>query len=246
MKKIITIMLFTGLLSSVTASQAELTANVAVTSNYVWRGVSQSAGDPALQAGLDYSHSSGLYAGAWGSNVDWWEPIDGGTDNGEDIEIDIYAGYSAVTKVSLIGEVAYDIGFIRYIYPGTNTTDSDFSEVYMGLTLFDLLNLKYSYSNDFGNIRDEAGNYLEGGLDIDLPKGFVLTLHAGRSWGEVYTLEGNDYVDHSVGIQKEYAGFVFDVTHHNTDVITPNQDRAGALQNNSMVVFTVSKDFGIF
>ncbi|MGA1561914.1 MAG: TorF family putative porin, partial [Gammaproteobacteria bacterium] len=48
----------------------DLSGNMALTSNYIWRGVSQSDDDPAIQGGLDLAHESGVYAGVWASNVE--------------------------------------------------------------------------------------------------------------------------------------------------------------------------------
>ena len=59
------------LLASASIAQAEITGNASVVSDYNWRGITQTAGDPAIQGGIDYAHDSGFYAGAWGSNVDF-------------------------------------------------------------------------------------------------------------------------------------------------------------------------------
>lgn len=240
MKKIITTMLFAGLMSGFTTSQAELTANATLTSDYIWRGISQSASDPAIQGGLDYTHSSGLYAGIWGSNVDWWESVDGGASNGEDLEIDVYGGYAGDTG----GMLAYDIGFIHYIYPGTTTTDSDFTEVYMGATV-KIFSAKFSYSNDFANSGNTAW-YMEGGIDYEFSSGYAISFHAGKSDGDNFSTGGTDYVDYSLGVSKEYKGFNFDLTYFDTDLDGANLDVVGALQNDDAVVLSVSKDFDIF
>ena len=245
MKKIITTMLFAGLMSGVTTSQAELTANVALTSDYIWRGISQSASDPALQGGLDYTHSTGLYAGTWGSNVDFWEPEDGGTDpdNG-DIEIDVYAGYSSDFPFWLFGDIGYDVGVLRYIYPGTST-DADFTEVYAGITLFDMVNIKYSFSDDFAN-SGEDGQYLEGDIGFETDGGYGYSVHVGRSFGDSFNPAGADYIDASVGVSKEYFNLGFDLSYYYTNRFGVNEDTSGANQTDGALVLTVSKDFDIF
>ena len=97
------------------ASPHTFTGNVAAVSNYVFRGITQSGGDPAIQGGFDYSHASGLYAGTWASNVSWV------TDNistaSNSYELDLYAGY----KGSLPADFGYDLGVLTYIYPGSRT-----------------------------------------------------------------------------------------------------------------------------
>ncbi len=88
------------------AAHAELTGTVTAVSDYDFRGITQTAHDPALQGSIDYAHSSGFYVGAWGSNVDFGDCCD------ENIEVDIYAGFRG-------GEtITYDVGAIYYTYPG--------------------------------------------------------------------------------------------------------------------------------
>ena len=76
------------LLASASIAQAEITGNASVVSDYNWRGITQTAGDPAIQGGIDYAHDSGFYAGAWGSNVDFGDCCD------ENVETDLYFGWS--------------------------------------------------------------------------------------------------------------------------------------------------------
>lgn len=84
-----------------------ITGNVALTSDYVFRGVSQTGGDPSIQGGADYTNG-GVYAGTWASNVDFEE-----LGAGSGIELDLYAGVRPQA-----GPVALDIGVIGYFYPG--------------------------------------------------------------------------------------------------------------------------------
>ena len=57
--------------SSTPAPENTFTANVALYSQYIFRGLTQTNRRPALQGGFDYAHSSGFYAGVWGSNISW-------------------------------------------------------------------------------------------------------------------------------------------------------------------------------
>lgn len=83
------------------AAMAGASANVGATSNYVWRGITQSADGAAVSGGLDYSHDSGLYVGTWTSSTAWDSP-----------EIDLYGGYATT-----FGGVGLDVGLTRYYYP---------------------------------------------------------------------------------------------------------------------------------
>ena len=75
---------------SSTYSYAEVTANAAATSNYLWRGQEQGGGDAAIQGGIDYASESGFYAGTWVSNASWADDMT--------YELDLYAGFGGEIK----------------------------------------------------------------------------------------------------------------------------------------------------
>jgi len=154
------------------AANAALEANIGATSNYLWRGVTQSSDDGAISGGLDYSHDSGLYAGTWVSSL-------GGTGS----EVDYYAGFSGESE-----SVGYDLGYIYYQYDDASL--SDFAEVYGSVTM----------SGVTAGIASEV--YTQGGTDLDqtyyslssdfeLTDGFGLTATAGR-----YNRDGSDDYSH--------------------------------------------------
>ena len=91
-----------------------LTANVGLFSNYIFRGISQTGGKPALQGGFDYAHASGFYAGTWASNVSWLE--DFGVYSRSSLEWDFYGGYKSSFGDS---DFFYDVGTLYYYYPGS-------------------------------------------------------------------------------------------------------------------------------
>ena len=114
-----------GLLAAAGAT-ADVTGNIALTSDYVFRGISQTNESPAVQGGLDYAHSSGAYAGVWASNVDF---VDG---DEADIEIDLYAGMTGK-----LGDLGWKFGGLFYAYPGVSNNSSlkyDYWEVGPTLT----------------------------------------------------------------------------------------------------------------
>lgn len=122
MKKTLLSIAVVGALFIATQAQAGASANVGVTNNYIWRGITQTQDSPALQAGLDYAHDSGLYAGTWVSNTEF-----AGDATGP--ELDLYAGY----KKDLKGEAAVDVGVINYGYPDDNS--AEFTEAYAKVAL---------------------------------------------------------------------------------------------------------------
>ena len=99
-------------------------ANMALTTDYRFRGVSLSGGDPAVQGGFDVAHDSGFYIGTWASS------IKGGASYG-DLELDIYGGWSG----SLTDAVSVDIGVLYYIYPTEDLgLDTDYIEPYASIS----------------------------------------------------------------------------------------------------------------
>jgi len=95
---------------------ADVSSNVSASSNYLFRGVTQTDGAAAVQGGLDYEHASGFYVGGWGSNVDFGD--------GTSYELDLYAGFSGFVE-----ELGYDVGYVYYAYPDAPNS-IDFGELY--------------------------------------------------------------------------------------------------------------------
>src|SRR5262245_32928497 len=107
-----------GLLSAAGAAQAGVSSTWTLTNDYDFRGFSQSAKDPAIQASLDYAHDSGWYIGAWASNVDF------GTSD-PDIEVDYYTGFTFGDAAEGVG---FDLGLVYYTYP--SESDANYLEAY--------------------------------------------------------------------------------------------------------------------
>ncbi|WP_324828295.1 TorF family putative porin [Qipengyuania zhejiangensis] len=100
-----------------------ISANVALTTDYRFRGVSLSGGDPALQGGFDVAHESGFYVGTWASS------IKGGPAYG-DMELDLYAGWGG----NITDAVSVDVGILYYLYPSEDLgLDTDYWEPYASL-----------------------------------------------------------------------------------------------------------------
>lgn len=208
----------TGLMACTTVASAGFSANVDMTTDYVWRGVSQTDEKPAIQGGFDFSADNGIYLGTWGSNVQFGTKE---SPSAQDMEMDLYGGWSGKA-----GPVSLDVGAIHYGYfinqPGVN-----FSEGYLGVT-YNMFSVKVSH--DF----DNKNTYVEGGLNFDLPQKMSLALHAGH-----YHFDGgNTYVDYSVGVSKEIGGFGFDLSYYDTN--SKGKDLYGKIADGRLV-FTLSK-----
>ncbi len=144
-------------------------ANVGLYGDYLFRGISQTSGEPALQGGFDYGYAAGpvnLYAGTWASNVSWLE--DSGLYTRSSLEWDFYGGVNGKFGNSDFG---YDVGLIYYYYPGTKapgTISANTTELYGALS-WKWLSAKYSYSlSDYFGIRDIRGSKTDGTWYLDL------------------------------------------------------------------------------
>lgn len=207
MKKLVHALVLTGLVGAPAFAMADepasphtLSANVSLTSNYVFRGISQTGGKPAIQGGFDYSHSSGLYLGTWGSNVGWLTDFQGYTSGS--MELDVYGGYR-----NSIGPVSYDVGAIRYMYPGSKNGAGVpgvwTSEAYVSAG-WKWFTAKYSYylsDSVFGVGPNTNGSYY---LDLSgsLPVGDTgLTL--GAHWG-TFNFKQDSYFVGIYGVSPDY------------------------------------------
>jgi uncharacterized protein (TIGR02001 family) len=128
MKKLIAAALATAAFTAATPAFAQdeeaeaikVTGNVTLASDYRFRGVSQTNKAMAVQGGVTVTHESGLYVGAWGSNLAGW-----GTFGGSNTELDLIGGFAKD-----LGGVTVDVGLTWYMYPG-GADETDFAEPYV-------------------------------------------------------------------------------------------------------------------
>ena len=144
-----------------------ITGNLGIFSEYVFRGVTQTAGKPAVQGGFDYAHSSGFYLGTWLSNVSVLG--DTGLYTETSLEWDFYGGY----KGSFAGDFGYDVGLLQYYYPSRRVggVNANTLELYGALS-WKWISAKYSYSitdRTFG-VQDSFGTWY-----LDLTATFPVT-----------------------------------------------------------------------
>ncbi|WP_199610544.1 TorF family putative porin [Flocculibacter collagenilyticus] len=202
MKLTILGVLASSLLMSSFSANAELSGNFGITSNYLWRGVSQSDDNPSVSGGLDYKHEKGFYAGAWLGSVKF------GDDSGT--EIDTYLGFSKE-----MGEASYDVGYIYYAYPAEAHDDINFGELYFkgaykGLSY----GVAYTINSDAKDDETfaEGDMYYYVGYEFELSQGFNLALTYGYyNFDENEAIAGdNDYRYIQADLSKD--DFVFTVS----------------------------------
>lgn len=219
------------------AQDSPFTANVAIVSDYAFRGISQTDERPALQGGFDYAHPGGFYAGVWGSNVSWLSDAETTSSSGNSLELDIYGGF----KMPL-GPVGLDVGVLQYYYPGdfdrewrndTGLDEPHTTEGYVGLS-WAFLTFKYSYAFTelFGLDDSDGSQYFDLAAAYEVADGLTLNAHVGRQRivGPV-----DSYNDWKLGVTKALAGFNLGLHYVDTD-------ESGDLAE-ERVVFSVSRSF---
>lgn len=176
----------------------EVSFNAAVTTDYRYRGISQSRLKPALQGGADYvNNPSGFYAGTWLSTIHWIKDA-GGDGN---VEWDIYGG----KKGEIAPGFTYDVGGLYYFYPSNSLpTNANTFELY-GQVGYGPGYVKYSHSttNLFGTSDSKGSGYLDVGANVDLAEGLVLNLHVGHQ--NVKHNSAFSYTDYKVGVTKDFG-----------------------------------------
>jgi uncharacterized protein (TIGR02001 family) len=205
-----------------------VTANVLLGSDYVFRGISQTDNNPTIQGGLDYGHASGLYVGTWASNVDF------GSGDDSTSEFNLYGGFASEIGDTGIG---YDIGALRYYYPGTGG-GADFNEVYGSLS-YSYFSFGIAHSGNFLN-SGEDGTYYNLGFEYSLP--YDMTLMASIGYQDMDSDIGESYKDYLIGVSKTMFDLDFALTWTDTD--SDGEDFAGDddLVDN-IFAFSVSKTF---
>lgn len=186
------------------------TGSVALTTDYVFRGISQSDGSGAVQGSLDYSHGI-FYAGAWGSSINFGaaSPVDVSS-----LELDLYAGVKPTT-----GPVNWDLGVIGYFYP--NSTDA-FGE------------LDYYEGKVAASIAPGGGPFTIGGaiyyspdFTLETGTGVYAEINAGYAFSDAFSVSaafGNQNVDDigdyntwNIGAKYVWSGFTFGATYSDSE-----------------------------
>jgi uncharacterized protein (TIGR02001 family) len=258
-------LLATALLSALGAASAfaadapdsphTVSGNMSFASEYIYRGIAQTDGAPALQGGFDYSHASGVYVGVWGSNISWL--ADSVAGSGPSLELDVYGGYKFA-----VGPVALDLGVLTYNYPGTGRADGagnpDTEEVYAAATV-SYFTVKYSHTlgSLFGWVKADSegtaldpeektkgSGYLELNAAFDLGNGYGLSAHVGDQ--SVKGRETAEYTDYNIALSKDLGYGVAKILYSDTDAkgdcnsVVPGQDYCVNGRDNGQDTFVLS------
>ena len=187
-----------------TASRWSVSGNLAGTSDYLFRGLSQTSQDPALQGGLEAAHASGAYLGAWASNVSWLSDLSSAAAPvSNSLEVDAYAGW----RGNLGDALKFDAGLYTYYYPGDypgGFTKPNTTELYVGLG-WGPATLKYSYAltDTFGFNHSDGSDYLDLSVNWEFSPGWTLNGHAGHQ--RIRRSRAADYSDWKLGLTRAFA-----------------------------------------
>ena len=231
--------LLTALLIVAGVAQAEITTNLGATSDYRYRGISQTQNAPAIQGGIDYTNKNGFYAGNWNSSVSSLVYT-----NGAGIETDLYAGYKKEIK-----GITLDVGSYNYFYPraSVNKTNYDTREVYVGAAKGPVsIKVSQSLGDYFAASNSRGSRYYQ--ADVAYPiagtKASILA-HVGRTDVANQTvLDSNDY---NAGVGYNLAGFDLAARYYTNSNKTAAFQTANTVGNQKLyrnaVVLSVSKTF---
>jgi uncharacterized protein (TIGR02001 family) len=213
------------------ASPHTLTGNIALVSDYRFRGISQTYHKPALQGGFDYSHASGFYLGNWNSNVNEGAGFPAGN-----LEMDFYGGWKKTW-----GDWGLDVGAIYYFYPGTDANAAlgtafvnprdptrihtgrvSNTELYIGGS-WKWISLKYFHAiGDYFSLPGTKGsNYWDLSATYDLGGGWNIVGHVGafklKGWDAGTDASKGSYTDWKLGVTKDLGGWILGAAYVDTN-----------------------------
>lgn len=232
--------LWAGLLAGLACSGAQAEeggfwygGSLALTSDYVFRGVTQTDEGPALQGSLDVGLDNGLYAGVWASNVDFDAP------DGIDLEVNLYAGWT----LELANETWLDLQFVRYLYPGANPGFGINYNEFIAAFGFRNYTATVAYTNDYLR-SDESALYYNYGAEFPLGDS-EYTLAAAAGFNDISNVTGSDYWDYQIGVSRSWDAVTADLSYYDTSGFDENvQDFLGPEKwADGRVVLTFSWEF---
>ena len=228
-------MLFTAV-SANAADPITVSGSAAFTSDYLFRGVSQTSNNAAVQAAMTFTHESGAYASLWGSSI---------ASSAGGLELDTLFGYGGKA-----GEVAYDVGFMRYNYPGLNDNtaafEADYNEIYASISTMGT-KVGFNYSPDYFFESDKfmylyasygtevAGVGLSASVGINKFDSAMMMSQALGTTGS-----DDSYMDYKVAASKAIGGVTIEGAYIGSDI---DDMECGAGLCEGRFVLTATKGF---
>lgn len=188
-------------------SESNLSWNLALTSDYVFRGITQTNFKPALQGGLDYSFGdSGFYVGAWASNVDFAD------SDGPDVELDTFIGYSRDFNENW----NVDLSLVHYAYFGEDEVygSIDYAEYFAKLTWNEMLTFTAAFAPNYSNA-DFTSVYLNLAGSWELGNEFSLNASVGHS---DFSDGNGSYTDWNLGLSRQFGPVNAAINYYDTSL----------------------------
>lgn len=239
-KLLLAVLLVTG----ITTAQAQVSGNMGATSDYRFRGISQSQNAPAIQGGVDYAHSSGFYVGNWNSSVS-----SSVYTNGSGVESDLYAGW----KKDIYKGLTLDVGSYNYFYPRATTTAAtgsnfDTYEGFVGLG-YGPVSVKYNRTlgnGYFGTANAQGTQYYQADVNYPIAGSKIsLLAHAGKT--NVANQSTGDYNDYNFGVGYDLKGWNLAAKYYTNTSLTTAAKTANTINSQKLyknaAVLSVSKSF---
>lgn len=211
------------------AAASEFSGQATLTSEYIYRGLEMSDGNPALQMGLDYEHDTGFFVGVWASTIDIQTAM-----GSRDTELDYYAGFHYATDAPVTATVT----LLRYSYPGqTGMHSYDYNEVLVGASWRERYSIELGYTSDLYGL-DRTARHWE--LRSEWP--------VASAWVIGATLGGNDmsdagvsrYLHWDIGASARFSRLTFDLRWYDNEL---PDGFAALLSANSQLVLSISASF---
>jgi uncharacterized protein (TIGR02001 family) len=237
MKKIIGLAALAGVAMTGAAGAQEISGNIALTTDYVFRGVSLSDNGPAIQGGFDYTNGI-FYTGVWGSSLS------------DGMELDVYGGITPTT-----GPVDWDLGIVGYFYPGADDDGAEFDyyelKVAGAISATDALSIGagvYWAPENYGDTGDALYYEINGEWTVNDQLAFSGAF--GNQTiedpdGPLLVTSEDDYSTWNLGGAYAMHGFGIDLRYHDTDIDAGSDIEAytyGEASYDSTVVLTLSRE----
>lgn len=216
------------------ASAGEISGNVAWTTDYSFRGVSQTNEKMAVQGGFDYGFESGAYVGVWASNVNFAQGKDSSGVEQNSTETDYYAGYAFQATES----VGVDLSVWQFTYPGAEGA-SNYLEYVASVSVADF-SFGLVYSPEYFGSGSGSATIISLDYSLAIQDGLSVDFHIGQTMTaqDDFLTEGDDYIDYLIGVNYDIAGVTLSLAYVGTDI-----DGAGFESDNTgeRAIFTISK-----
>ena len=211
------------------AMASEFTGVASLTSEYIYRGLAQSDGNPAFQLGLDYEFGAGIFAGAWASTIDLSSAV------GErETELDFYLGYHYASE----GPLSATLTVLRYTYPGqTGSHSYDYNELLVSTAWRERYSIEFGYTDNLYGL-DRIARHWELRSEWPVANAWVISAALGRN--DLSAIGVTEYLHWDLGASARFSRLVLDLRWYDNESL---DGFAASLSAGSQFVVSLSAAF---